>query len=390
MNHRRVAHGLGSTSYLVTAVMLVWALTAGCDTLAAHDADPALMIRYLPPCRRPALPVGPMIVCLVQEPGRGHSSPPPDSDPTCLRTLPASVIQSGNDSDGGPFLQQLLGDPASIGQIFAETNQLFAITPDSLAPVDPAKDPDGILAFRRQTLLTLLLRPRLAETNLKIRPDRDLRLGSSVFPAGSEVSTGMDMAAGETAPVGLQSGGVSCAACHASVDPASGQMVVGKANSDLNIGLFLALSQNTTSSFLRFNKNQIDPFDPRFPPTGRRIIDSEGHTIQLPDPAALESAVDDLVLTIPPGGSTPRRMRRPSEQDSRPLRLLAKAVWADGGFRSARSAEWRAVQPPSMRLKSTSCRRPRSAASWPISIRKSISDSSCRMPAIRRCDCRTM
>jgi hypothetical protein len=208
------------------------------------------------------------------------------------------LIADGRDR----FFNQPLGDPASVGQIFAETNKLFAITLDSLAPVDPASDPNGALAFRQKTLLTLLLRPRVAETNLKIIPDRDLVLGSRVFPAGTEVSTGMDVAAGETSPVGLQSGAVTCAACHASVDPATGRMVIGKANSDLNLGLFLALSPNTTSSFLRFNKGQIDPFDPRFPRTGRRIIDSQGQTVQLPDAAAFEAAVDDLVLTIPPGG----------------------------------------------------------------------------------------
>jgi len=215
-----------------------------------------------------------------------------------LIQITEKLISDGRDR----FFNQLLGDPASIGQIFAETNKLFAITLDALKPVNPADDPNGALAFRRQTIITLMLRPRVAETNLKIRADRDLRLGSSVFPAGSEVSTGMDVAAGETAPVGLQSGGVSCAACHASVDRATGRMVTGKPNSDLNLGLFLALSPNTTSSFLRFNKTQIDPFDPRFPRTGRRIIDSVGQTIQLPDPEAFESAVDDLVLTIPPGG----------------------------------------------------------------------------------------
>lgn len=215
-----------------------------------------------------------------------------------LIQITEKLIADGRDR----FFNQLLGDPASIGQIFAETNKLFAIDLDALRPVNPADDPKGSLEFRRQTIVTLLLRPRIAETNLKIRSDRDLRLGSTVFPAGSDVSIGMDVAAGETAPVGLQNGGVSCAACHASVDRATGRMVIGKANSDLNLGLFLALSPNTTSSFLRFNKSQIDPFDPRFPRTGRRIIDSDGHTTQLPDPEAFESAVDDLVLTIPPGG----------------------------------------------------------------------------------------
>ncbi|HKQ46517.1 MAG TPA: hypothetical protein VJZ71_00430 [Phycisphaerae bacterium] len=312
MNRRQVARGIGATSSLVTGVALTlnWAMV-GCDSIA-------LLATPIPNCNDP-------VICSLLSPAPAlptsiydhfGSQKSPDEARSLVTAagldpnLPESFARIGlihiSDkliSDGRDrFFNQLLGDPASIGQIFAETNQLFAITLDALVPVDPAKDPDGILAFRRQTLLTLLLRFRLAETNLKIRPDRDLRLGSRVFPAGSEVSTGMDIAAGETGPVGLQSGGVSCAACHASVDPASGRMVTGRANPDLNIGLFLALSTNTTSSFLRFNKNQIDPFDPRFPLTGRRIIDSEGHPVRLPDPVAFEAAVDDVVLTIPPGG----------------------------------------------------------------------------------------
>ncbi len=311
MNHWRLVRP-GPILFLGTAVLLVLSLASmRCDTLS-------LLLTPIPACDDPAIcsllapaPVQPMgfydyfgslkspdearsiVVAAGLDPNR-----PESFSRFGLIQITEKLISDGRDR----FFNQLLGDPASIGQIFAETNQLFAITLDSLAPVDPAKDPDGILAFRRQTLLTLLLRPRVAETNLKIRADRDLRLGSTVFPAGSEVSTGMDIAVGETGPVGLQSGGISCAACHASVDPASGQTVTGRANADLNIGLFLALSSNTTSSFLRFNKNQIDPFDPRFPRTGRRIIDSDGHTVQLPDPVAFETAVDDLVLTIPPGG----------------------------------------------------------------------------------------
>jgi hypothetical protein len=208
------------------------------------------------------------------------------------------LIAEGHDK----FFNQGLGDPSSVGQIFATGNNVGTVDLSTLDAVDPATDPRGIRSFRRDFFLTLLFRPRNAETNLKIRLDRDLRLGTTVFPAGSELNTGLDIAAGESAPVGLQSGGLSCAVCHASVDRESGRMVTGAANTDLNIGLFLALSGNTTSSFLRFNKEQIDPFDGRFPLTGRRIIDSNGNTIQLPDPAAFESATDDLVLSIPPGG----------------------------------------------------------------------------------------
>src|SRR5262249_54502165 len=61
------------------------------------------------------------------------------------------------------------------------------------------------------------------------------------------------------------------------------------------------LSSNSASSFLRLNKSQIDQFDPRFPRTGRRIIDSNGNMVRLPDPTAFEVAVDDLLLRVPPG-----------------------------------------------------------------------------------------
>ena len=312
MNHRRAAWALGPAFYLGTAVILLSALAfVGCDTLSLLTTpipacgDPVICSLLAP---APTLPIGFYdYFGSLKSPGEARAlvvaaGLDPDVPDNFARIglirISEQLIADGRDR----FFNQLLGDPTSIGQIFAETNQLFALNLDAFVPVDPATDPDGILAFRRQTMMTLLLRPRVAETNFKVRPDRDLRLGSTIFPAGSEVSTGMDIAEGETAPVGLQSGGVSCAGCHASVDPASGRTVTGRANSDLNIGLFLALSTNTTSSFLRFNKNQIDPFDPRFARTGRRIIDSAGQTIQLPDPVAFETAVDDLVLTIPPGG----------------------------------------------------------------------------------------
>jgi hypothetical protein len=312
MNRLRAGRSLALTFHLGIAVILVLVTAfAGCDTLSLLTTpipaceDPVICSLLSP---APSLPIGFYdYFGSLKSPGEARSlvvaagldPNVPDSFARIgLIRITEQLISDGRDR----FFNQLLGDPTSIGQIFAETNRFFAISIDSLAPVDPANDPSGIFAFRRQALLTLLLRPRVAETNFKVRPDRDLRLGSSVFPAGSEVSTGMDIAAGETAPVGAQNGGVSCASCHATVDPATGRMVTGRANSDLNIGLFLALSTNTTSSFLRFNKNQIDPFDPRFPLTGRRIIDSQGNTVQLPDPVAFEAAVDDLVLTIPPGG----------------------------------------------------------------------------------------
>jgi hypothetical protein len=301
-----VLRGLG------VITVLGWLLAAGgCDTIAILNNpipttdDPVIQSLLAP---APTLPIGFYdYFGSLKSPGEARAlvlaaSLDPNLPDSFARIGLVHVTEELIADGRERFFNQPLGDPASIGQIFAETNALFALTPAALLPVDPNVDPNGALAFRRSFFVTLLLRLRSPETNLIVHPERDLRLGSHVFPAGSEVSTGLDIAAGETAPVGLQTGAVTCAACHVAVDPVSGLAMTGAPNSDLNLGLFLALSPNTTSSFLRFNKNQIDPFDARFPPTGRRIRDSENNLVQLPDPEAFESAVDDLVLTIPPGG----------------------------------------------------------------------------------------
>jgi hypothetical protein len=291
--------------------LLLASTLAGCDVAALLFApiptsdDPAIQTLLAP---APRLPVGAYdYFGSLKSPDEARAvvnaaGLDPAQPASFLRLglveITEKLIADGRDR----FFNQPLGDPASIGQIFFDTNQLFTIQPSALAPVDPATDPTGAQAFRRRFFETLLFRPRVAETNLKVRLDRDLRLGSHVFPAGTSVPTGLDIAAGETAPVGLQSGAITCAACHAAVDRRSGRMIPGAPNTDLNLGVFLALSDNTSSSFLRLNKSQIDPFDPRFPRTGRRIIDSTGQTVQLPDPVAFELAVDDLILTDPPGG----------------------------------------------------------------------------------------
>jgi len=206
------------------------------------------------------------------------------------------LIADGRDR----FFRQPLGDPDSLGRIFSLPGEV-TLGIDTLHPIDPAEDPNGAQALRRSLVLTLLTRPRLATTNVRVRLDADLRVGSHFWPAGSTIDTGLDVAAGQTLPVGVETGALSCAACHAAVDRASGQVVVGAPNSDLNIGLFLATVSNTAAAFLRFNRADIDPFDPRLPRTGRRIIDSAGASVQLPDPASFEDAVDDLVISIPRG-----------------------------------------------------------------------------------------
>ncbi len=198
------------------------------------------------------------------------------------------------------FFRNELGDHDSLSRIFSLNNEV-SLGIDTLAPVDPADDPAGLKSLRRDLLSTILLRPRVGTTNVRVRVSRDLRIGTHFWPAGAYVDTGLDVAPGETLAVGIESQALSCGACHAALDPVSGRVVPGAPNSDLNIGLFLASVSNTAAGFLRFNHGDIDPFDPRFPKTGRRIIDSHGNTVQLPDPTAFEDAVDDLVISIPRG-----------------------------------------------------------------------------------------
>ena len=208
------------------------------------------------------------------------------------------LIDRGSELFHGPPLGDFftLGNILSLGSAFGKDNIQIAL--DSF---DPALDPDGSLSFLRDLLLTAALRPKVATTNLQITLSRPLMLGSNVFRAGSVIDTGVDVAAGELLPVGFGEGGLSCALCHSAVDPASGRELTGAPNTDLNVALFIALSPNTAAVFFQLNRADFDPMSPRFPKTGRRIIDSSGNTVQLPDPVILETAIDDFILTVPRG-----------------------------------------------------------------------------------------
>jgi hypothetical protein len=202
------------------------------------------------------------------------------------------------------FRRQFLGDSLAIGGIL-NFGAAFNRTPDQIAAdsFDPAKDPTGALSFLRDTIVTSLLRPKIHTTNLEVVIARDLHVGSRVFPAGSVINTGADVPLGGLFPVGFDAGQISCALCHTSVDPSTGQAIDGRPNTDLNIAFFIALSTNTTAAFLRLNHADFDPMDPRFPRTGRTIINSRNEPVTLPDPVAFENAVDDFILTSVPFGS---------------------------------------------------------------------------------------
>jgi hypothetical protein len=136
-----------------------------------------------------------------------------------------------------------------------------------------------------------------ATTNLKLRLPRDVVVGDQRLVAGTMLDTGLDVPAGGSLPLGMvlhyrsfgAKVGMSCALCHATVDPATGLVVEGAPNQDLAIGLLLALAPNTTAFFA--HTDVVDAVDG---------LQGEGLT-GLPDQAALERAVDTVLLQWPPG-----------------------------------------------------------------------------------------
>lgn len=122
-------------------------------------------------------------------------------------------------------------------------------------------------------------------TNLEIELSEDVTIGGQTFARGTTVATGLDVAAGSFLPLGVVVHmtrfdlrvGITCALCHSTVDPETRQVIHGAANSDLQVGLLLALAANSAAY--------------------------RGHTDigPAPDPARLEDAVDRHFLTWLPG-----------------------------------------------------------------------------------------
>ncbi|AFZ18767.1 hypothetical protein [Allocoleopsis franciscana] len=135
-------------------------------------------------------------------------------------------------------------------------------------------------------------------SNLIVTLQKDLKIGSRTFPKGTAFPTGLDVEKGGVLPIGLKlTGDLSCAICHAVVSP-TGQTLKGVPNGDLAIPFFIALAPNSASGFARLNLN---PFDPKYKGNGKKIIDSTGQIIELPDPDKFEAAFDDAVLDVPFG-----------------------------------------------------------------------------------------
>ena len=191
------------------------------------------------------------------------------------------------------FFQEAIGDQFGLQQVGGVRNGLAIFAPDMFKAV---ADLNGKFT-----------------TNLHVTLSSDIRLGSTTFPKGTVVPTGLDVEAGATLPIGFRAdGNITCALCHATLDSKTGRRLDGVPNGDLFSTLFIALASNTTVGFARLG---IDPFAPEFRGSGKTIINSVGQLVTLPDPVKLERAIDDFALSIPAGQfeSSPDRINNTSQ-----------------------------------------------------------------------------
>lgn len=135
-------------------------------------------------------------------------------------------------------------------------------------------------------------------TNLRVQVPETVTIGNRTFQKGSYFNTGLDVPAGALFPLGLAiafSGGtlragITCAACHATVDRESKKVIEGAPNWDLNAGLLLALATNSAAYFMHTDVNPLQD-----------VPQTRTGSTPLPDIAALEKAVDSELLMWPRG-----------------------------------------------------------------------------------------
>lgn len=143
-------------------------------------------------------------------------------------------------------------------------------------------------------------------TNLQVELAKEVKIGKQTFKKGEKVDTGLDVAKGAFTPLGMPISfsagrvkvGISCAACHATVDRDTKMVVEGAPNTDINAGLLLALATNSTAYF---TNTDIDNLKKYMTDSKRTIINSEGKKSRLPDPETLEKAVDEILIKWPRG-----------------------------------------------------------------------------------------
>ncbi|ARK31782.1 electron transport protein [Halalkalibacter krulwichiae] len=164
---------------------------------------------------------------------------------------------------------------------------------------------DGPLTFTNLLRAIVELKGE-STTNLQVALAEDVTIGQRHWKKGEKIDTGIDVAKGAVTPLGfpisIEQGkvrvGISCAACHATVDRETGKIIEGVPNSDLDSGMLLALATNSTAYF---PVAEIESIQDYITNSSKEITNSKGEKEKLPDPRLLEKAVDQTLLKWPKG-----------------------------------------------------------------------------------------
>ncbi|MFC4619074.1 electron transport protein [Camelliibacillus cellulosilyticus] len=143
-------------------------------------------------------------------------------------------------------------------------------------------------------------------SNLRVPLAKDITIDGHTFRKGEKINTGIDIPKGAYAPLGMPIHydhgkirvGISCAACHATVDRLSKNVVEGAPNKDLNLGLLMAMATNSSSYFTHTQIASIKNF---VIDKSRTVTASDGQKVPLPDPKKLEKEVDRQLIHWPAG-----------------------------------------------------------------------------------------
>ena len=164
---------------------------------------------------------------------------------------------------------------------------------------------DGPLPLWQYVKAILELRGQ-ATTNLRVAIAFDTVVGGRAFKEGELIDTGLDVPVGVLLPLGLKikfenlrfKAGLTCAACHSTVDRASGKVIHGAVNPDLNAGLLLALASNSAAYFPHAGRAALDA---ALRASHASVPGTDGAPAPVPNADVLEDAVDRVFLQWPPG-----------------------------------------------------------------------------------------
>lgn len=143
--------------------------------------------------------------------------------------------------------------------------------------------------------------------NLLVEAAETVKIGDRTIEKGELIETGLDVPKGALTPLGVKfvyekgniKAGISCAVCHSTLNEQK-EVVHGMTNSDLNIGLLVAMGTNSASYFSHTEMESIKEFIS----TNDRLVEStKGEKVALPDIEQLEDFVDREVMKWPKGSN---------------------------------------------------------------------------------------